>query len=108
MGLFEAAHGWKGVQKGPLPKICHTYPTTMKLGTVIPYVESIQKIHTVIYMVTIFMMSAKSAILGLLKIKVFLMKVYDVIFFSMTSPKVSRPYKETKTLACLAYVHREP
>ena len=81
MGLFEAAHGWKGVQKGPLPKICHTYPTTMKLGTVIPYIESIQKIHTVIYMVTIFMMSAKSAILGLLKIKVSLMKVYDVIFF---------------------------
>ena len=25
-----------GGQKGPLPKICYTYPTMMKLGTVIP------------------------------------------------------------------------
>ena len=25
-----------GVQKGPLLKFCHTYPTMMKLGTVIP------------------------------------------------------------------------
>ena len=26
LGLFGAAHGW-GLKKGPLPKICHTYPT---------------------------------------------------------------------------------
>ena len=33
-------------QKGPptLTKICHTYPTMMKLGTVIPYLKNIQKI----------------------------------------------------------------
>ena len=29
----------------PLHKICHTYPTMMKLGTVIPYLEKIQKIY---------------------------------------------------------------
>ena len=33
MGIFGAAHGWGG-QKCPFPKICHTYPTMMKLGTV--------------------------------------------------------------------------
>ena len=37
-------------------------------------------------MVTILMMSAKMATLGLLKIKVFLNKGYDVIFLPMTSP----------------------
>ena len=30
-------------QKDPLPKICHTYPTMMELGTVIPYSKKIQK-----------------------------------------------------------------
>ena len=45
MGIFGAAHWW-GSQKGPsLPKICHTNPTIMKLGTVLPYVKKIQKIH---------------------------------------------------------------
>ena len=29
----------------PLPKICLTYPTMMKLGTVIPYLKKIQKIY---------------------------------------------------------------
>ena len=34
-----------GVAKGsPLIKICNTYPTMMKLGTVIPYVEKIPKV----------------------------------------------------------------
>ena len=34
MGLFGAAHGWGGGPKRPpLPKICHTYPTVMKLGS---------------------------------------------------------------------------
>ena len=37
MGFFGAAHGWGRGQKGPpVPKICHTYPTMMKLDTVIP------------------------------------------------------------------------
>ena len=29
----------------PVPKICLTYPTMMKLGTVIPYLKKIQKIY---------------------------------------------------------------
>ena len=32
-------------KKSPLPKICHTYPTMMKLGTVIPYLKKIQKLY---------------------------------------------------------------
>ena len=35
MGIFGAAHGW-----GPF---WDTYPTMMKLGTVIPYLEKIKK-----------------------------------------------------------------
>ena len=34
-----------GGQRGPLPQIFHTYPTMMKLGTVIPYLKKIQKIY---------------------------------------------------------------
>ena len=30
-------------KKGPLPNICHTYLTMMKLGMVIPYLKKIQK-----------------------------------------------------------------
>ena len=44
MGFFGAPHGWGG-KKVPLPKTCHTYPTMMKLGTVIPYPKKIQKIY---------------------------------------------------------------
>ena len=43
--FFGAAHGWRGSKKGPLPKICHTYPTMMELGTVIAYLKKIQKIY---------------------------------------------------------------
>ena len=33
-------------QKAPfLPKICHTYPIMMKLGTIIPYLKEIQKLY---------------------------------------------------------------
>ena len=32
-------------KKSSLPKISHTYPTTMKLGTFVPYVKKIQKIY---------------------------------------------------------------
>ena len=42
MGNFGAAYGLGG-QKDPLPKICHTYPTMMKLDTVIPYLKKVQK-----------------------------------------------------------------
>ena len=57
MGLFGAAHGLGGggggrPRKAPLPlpspslpKICQTYPTMMKLGTVIPYLKKIRKIY---------------------------------------------------------------
>ena len=45
MGIFGAAHGWGGQKGRPLPKICHTYPIMMKLGTVIPYLKKIQKIY---------------------------------------------------------------
>ena len=45
-GIFRTAHGWQGGQKAPpLPEICHTYPTMMKLGTVTPYLKKIQKIY---------------------------------------------------------------
>ena len=33
MGFFGAAHGW-GAKKVTPSKICQTYPTIMKLGTV--------------------------------------------------------------------------
>ena len=46
MGLFGAAHdGRGGGKKAPLSKICHTYPTLMKLDTVIPYLKKTQKVH---------------------------------------------------------------
>ena len=45
MGFFGAAHGWGGGFLPPLPKIHHTYPTMMKLGTVIPYLRKIQKMY---------------------------------------------------------------
>ena len=32
-----------GAKKAPIPKICHTYPTIMKLGTVISYLKKIQR-----------------------------------------------------------------
>ena len=42
MGFFGAPHEWGGLFC-PLPKICHTYPAMMKLGSVIPYLRKIQK-----------------------------------------------------------------
>ena len=30
-------------RKGPLPKICQTYPAMMKLGTAIPYLKKAKK-----------------------------------------------------------------
>ena len=45
MGFFEAAHGWEEPKRLPLPKICHAYPTMMRLGTVILYLRKIQKIY---------------------------------------------------------------
>ena len=44
MSFFGAAHG-SGVRakRGALLKVCHTYPTMMKPGRVIPYLRRIQK-----------------------------------------------------------------
>ena len=44
-GLLTDARvgGWGGAKKALLPKICHTYPTMMKLGTVILYLKKIEK-----------------------------------------------------------------
>ena len=45
-GHFRGCSMMGGGKKAPpLPKICHTYPTMMKLGTVIPYPKKIQKIY---------------------------------------------------------------
>ena len=47
MGFFGAAlelGGGAGKKPLPLPKICHRYPTMMKLSTVIPYLKRMQKI----------------------------------------------------------------
>ena len=49
MGFFGTAHqcGVLGdlAKSCPFSKICRTYPTTMKLATVIPYLRKIQKIY---------------------------------------------------------------
>ena len=40
--------GWVGVMKpppNPLPKICHTYSTMMKLGIVVPYLKKNKKMY---------------------------------------------------------------
>ena len=42
--LFGSARGWERAKKTSLlPKICNTYPTTIKLGTVLPYLKKIKK-----------------------------------------------------------------
>ena len=44
-GFFRGC-SWVGVAKrSPFPKICHTYPTKMKLGTFIPYLKKFQEIY---------------------------------------------------------------
>ena len=45
MGFFGAVHGWGGAFLPHPPKIHHTYPTMMKLGTVIPYLRKIKKMY---------------------------------------------------------------
>ena len=44
-GLFRGCSRIGGAKKSPLPKICHTHPTTMEFGTVIPYLEKTQIIY---------------------------------------------------------------
>ena len=48
MGIFGATHvcgGGGEAERLPLPKICHRYPTMMKIGAVIPYLKKIQQIY---------------------------------------------------------------
>ena len=45
MRFFGAAHGWGEANRSLLPKNCHTYSTTMKSGSVIPYLKKIQKLY---------------------------------------------------------------
>ena len=44
-GSFQGCSKIGGSKKAPLPKICHTYPTMVKIGTVISYLQKIQKIY---------------------------------------------------------------
>ena len=44
MVLFGAAYVWGWIKKSLLPKICHTNPTMVKLGTAILYLKEIQNI----------------------------------------------------------------
>ena len=46
MVLFRASKGQRRrTQKGPLPKICHTYPAMTELSTLIPHVKDIEYTH---------------------------------------------------------------
>ena len=44
-GLFRGCLRMGGAFLAPLPKICHTSPTLIKLGTAIPYLRKTQKIY---------------------------------------------------------------
>ena len=44
-GLFRGWSRMRERQKGPLLKICHTYPSLMKLGTVTLYLKKTPKIY---------------------------------------------------------------
>ena len=43
-GLAFLGCSLMGGKQTPPPKICQTYPTSIKLGTVIPYLEKILKV----------------------------------------------------------------
>ena len=42
---FLLMRGEGTAKRPPFHKICHTYPTMMKLGELIPYLKKIQKIY---------------------------------------------------------------
>ena len=44
-GPFQGCSRMGGAKRSPIPKICHTYSTMMKLGTLIPYLKKIKKIY---------------------------------------------------------------
>ena len=101
-GSFRSCSRMGWPKRPPLPKICHTYPTVMKLGTIIPNLKKTQKIYGsrdrtlkfcwhqhlaffeslkifLINMIAILMIPGKLATPGLLKIKIFQNEDYDVI-----------------------------
>ena len=43
--FLGATHGWGEAKIPLLSKICHTYPTMMKLGTVITYLKKFQELY---------------------------------------------------------------
>ena len=43
-GPFRGCSRRRQAKNAPSPKISHTYPTMMKLGTVIPYLKKFQKL----------------------------------------------------------------
>ena len=45
MRVFTAATDGEWGKKVHVPKICHTYPTNMKLGKAKPYLKKTQKIY---------------------------------------------------------------
>ena len=45
MNLHEAAPERNEAPTPPPPKICYTYPTMMKPGTLIPYLKNVQKLY---------------------------------------------------------------
>ena len=45
MGLSKAVPGCGEAIKASNPKICHTYPTIMKHGTIISYLKKMQNIY---------------------------------------------------------------
>ena len=61
MGLSGVAQGWGWPKRSPLPKICHTYPVKMKLGTVIPELKKTQKIYESRVLLTLAFFHRKSA-----------------------------------------------
>ena len=46
MDLFQVAHGW-GEGRSPSLKICHTYPTMMKIDTLPKEDPKIYKLHDI-------------------------------------------------------------
>ena len=44
-GPFLGCSWKRGNKLHPISKTCHIYPTIMRLGTVLPYLKKIQKIH---------------------------------------------------------------
>ena len=85
MGNFGTAHGWEGgAKKSSLPKICHTYPTMIRLGTVLPYLKKIQKSYHNLNFIRIWL--EKLLFWGVLLVQVFWglapganLKVYTIV-----------------------------